>query len=315
MRRAGAWALGGLGVAVAVALVGIARPAAIAELFARSQPRGIALAFAGSALVFVLRGTRLAAVAGGRLPLRRGLAVMGVASAAASVLPLRTGDLALIPLLHAAKVPGTIRGLSLLLSLRLLDLAGLLFWVLVAALALGGRYGWAVVPLAAAPLLAIAAAGMALRVVRRFANRWRRSGGLRRRLLRQTIQVRRELREAARSPLRAGGALLLSVAIWGGIWAYTTTLLRAMGLDWPASAVLLGVIGAAVGAALPLNAVGNFGTLEAGWTAALAAVGVPAAGALAAGFATHLWSVLFTAALGAVSAAYLALCQPRTAPS
>ena len=314
MRRAGAWALAGLGVAVAIALAGVARPAAIAELVTGSQPRGVALAFAGAAVVFLLRGARLAVVAGGRLPLRRSIAVAGVASTAVAVLPLRTGDLALIPLLHAARVPGTIRGVSLLVSLRLLDLAGLLCWVLVAALALGGHYGWAVAPLAAAPLLAAAGVGLALRVARRLAHPWRRAGGVRRRLLRQAIQVRNELREAARSPLRAGGALVLSIAIWGGIWAYTTALLRAMGLGWPASAVLLGVIGAAVGAALPLNAVGNFGTLEAGWTAALAAVGVPAAGALAAGFATHLWSVLFTAALGAASAAYLAVFQPRTVP-
>jgi len=303
--RASAWVLGGLGVAVAAGLAFAARPAAIAELLGRSHPRGIALAFAGAAAVFACRGARLALVAGGRLPLARGVAVMGVGAAASALLPLRTGDLALIPLLQAARVPGTIRGVSLLVSLRLLDLAGLLCWVVAAAALLGGHYGWAVLPLAAVPGLALVAAWLALRRVRRIAPRWRRAGGVRRHALRQVIQVRRELREAARSPVRAAGALLLSAAIWGGIWVYTVALLRAMGIPWSASTVLLGVIGAAVGAALPVNALGNFGTLEAGWSAALAAVGVPAGEALAAGFATHLWSVLFAASLGALSAAYL----------
>jgi uncharacterized membrane protein YbhN (UPF0104 family) len=312
VRRATAWILASVGVAIAVALVGMARPATIGALVAGSQPRGVALAFAGSTLVLLLRGLRLAVVAGSRLRLSRAVALVGVASAAAALMPLRTGDLALIPLLRTVGVPGTIRGFSLLVSLRLLDLAGLLLWVLVAAVALGGRYGWAVLPLAAVPLLAAAGVGLAGRWLRRVARRWRRTGGVRRRALRQLLQVRRELREAARSPRRAGGALLLSFAIWGGIWAFTTTLVRAMGLAWPSSAVLLGVVGASVGAALPLNAFGNFGTLEAGWTAALAAVGVPASEALAAGFATHLFSVVFVAVLGAASGLYLALVHPRS---
>ena len=312
MRRASAWLLAGTGVVIAVALVGMARPATIAARVAGAQPRGVALAFSAAVLVFLLRGMRLAVVTGARLPLPRAVAVGGVASAAVSLLPLRTGDLALIPLLRAAGVPGTIRGISLLVSLRLLDLAGLLVWVLVAALALGGRYGWAVLPLVAVPLLVATAVGLALRWLRRMARRWRRAGGLRRRSLGQLLQVRRELREAVRSPFRAGGALLLSISIWGGIWVLTTALVRAMGLAWPASAVLLGVVGASLGAALPLNAFGNFGTLEAGWTAALAALGVPAADALATGFATHLFSVFFTAVLGAASAIYLALVRPRS---
>jgi uncharacterized membrane protein YbhN (UPF0104 family) len=311
--RAAALILGGLGLAVAAALVAIARPAAIAALMAQSRPAPIALAFAGSLLVFLLRGARLAVVAGPRVPLLRGIAVTGAASAATAVLPMRTGDLTLIPLLRSTGVPGTIRGISLLLSLRLLDLGGLLVWVSLAALAFGGRYGWAVVPLAAVPLLAALGVVFAQRALRRLAGSWRRRGGVRRRALRQLLQVRRELRGAARSPYRAGGALLLSVAIWAGIWAFTTALVRGIGLQWPASTVLLGVIGAAVGAALPLNAMGNFGTLEAGWTAALAAVGVPPADALAAGFATHLWSVLFTAVLGAASAAYLTLARSASA--
>ena len=315
MKRTAAWVLGALGVVIAAALVGVARPDAIAALLARSRPLPVALAFAGSVLVLFLRGARLAVVAGARLSLTRAITVQAIASAALAVLPLRSGELALIPLLRASGVPGTIRGISLLLSLRLLDVCGLLVWVAIAAVTLGGRYGWAVLPLGALPLLAALAAALAFRALRRVAGRWRCRGGLHRRALRQLLQVRRELRAAIRSPRRTGLALLLSVATWAGVWAFTTSLVRGMGLAWPPTAVLLGVIGAAVGAALPINALGNFGTLEAGWTAALVTVGVPAADALAAGFATHLWSVLFTAVLGASSAGYLVIARRGTTPA
>lgn len=310
MRRRAAWLLALLGLGLAVALVAMARPAAIVDLLLRSRPGGIAVAFGWAVAVFVMRGARLALVVGRGLPLGRAVAVTGVVNMAVAALPVRTGDLALIPMLRAAGVRGTIRGLSLLVSVRLLDLVGLLAWVAVAAALLGGRYGWAALPLASLPLLAAAAVAAALRVLRRVAARWRCRSGWRRRALAQLLEVRRELRAAMRSPLRAGGAVLLSVGVWGGIWQLTVSLVRAMGLDWSGGAVLLGVLGATFGAALPVNAVGTFGTLEAGWTAALASLGIPAPAAVAAGFATHLWSLLFSAALGAASALGLALVHP-----
>ncbi len=310
MRRRAAWLLAIIGLALAVVLIAMARPGAIVELVRHSRPRGIAIAFAWAAAVLLLRGARLAMVVGSGLSTGRAIGVMGVVSMAVAALPLRAGDLALIPMLRASGVRGTIRGLSFLVSLRLLDVIGLLGWVLVAAALLGGRYGWAALSLAGVPLAAAVAAGIAIRLLRRVAGRWRLRGGLRRRVLGQLLLVRRELRQAIRSPFRAGGALLLSAAIWGGIWMLTAALVDAMGLEWPRAAVLLGVLGATFGAALPVNAIGNFGTLEAGWTAALTSLGLPPAAALAAGFATHLWSLLFSAVLGAASAFVLATTHP-----
>jgi uncharacterized membrane protein YbhN (UPF0104 family) len=295
---------------LAAALVVMARPGAIVELVRHSRPRGIAVAFIWAVAVLLLRGARLALVVGAGLPPGRAIAVIGVVNAAVAALPLRAGDLVIIPMLRVSGVRGTIRGLSFMVSLRLLDVVGLLFWVPVAAALLGVRVGWAALPLAAVPLVAAAAVAVAFRLLRRVAARWRRHGGLRRRALAQLLHVRRDLRHALRSPVRAGGALLLSAGIWGGVWMVTVALVGAMGLTWSIPAVLLGVLGATLGAALPVNAVGSFGTLEAGWAAALATLGVPPAEALAAGFATHLWSLLFSAVLGAASGAFLAATYP-----
>jgi len=54
------------------------------------------------------------------------------------------------------------------------------------------------------------------------------------------------------------------------------------------------------------------GPLEVGWTAAFHALGVPLETAAATGVACHLWSLLFTAVLGA--AAWLALARYAPPP-
>ncbi len=77
---------------------------------------------------------------------------------------------------------------------------------------------------------------------------------------------------------------------------------------------MVGVIGAGLGSLLPVNIVGSFGSQEAGWTAALAGVGVEPRAALAAGFACHLWSLAFNVVLGLAGAAALAARQPGSSP-
>ena len=207
-------------------------------------------------------------------------------------------------------MPGVIRGLSLLVLGRVLDLAALLVWAVVAAAMIGRSPVVVIVGLAILiPALPLAAA-LGLRFLRTVAHAWRVRRGWRRRVLLQLLQVRRELWLAARSPTRALGAVALSLLVWGAIWGMTLTLLRGMGLPWPAGPVLLGVVGAALGSSLPVNSVGNFGTQEAGWAAALTGVGVPPQQALAAGFACHLWILVFSVVLGAAGAVYLTRTQP-----
>jgi len=311
--RQRAWPLLLLGLVLAVGLLAVARPQHVVQLAIRAQPSGLAAAFAVTAAVAALRGLRLKVVVGRSLGALRALAVHAVTQFAAAVVPMRLGEAATLPLLHRAGVPGLLRGVSVVVTVRLLDLLALLVWATVAGLWLGARgalAGTALV-IVAATVLAVAA------VVQRFlaaaARRYRHASPRWRRVLRQALQVRAELKRLVATPGRAAAAMALSLAAWGGVWWVTVLLLRAMGLVWPAATVLWGTLGATLGAALPLNAVGNFGTLEAGWTAALTALGIPASQALAAGFATHAWSLLFNAALAA-AAVPLTLRPPR-APS
>jgi uncharacterized membrane protein YbhN (UPF0104 family) len=76
--------------------------------------------------------------------------------------------------------------------------------------------------------------------------------------------------------------------------------------------VVAGSAAASLANLLPFNLIGNFGTLEAGWTAAFVGLGVPADVAAATGLACHLWAAVFVAVYGAL--AWLALSMKRGEP-
>jgi uncharacterized membrane protein YbhN (UPF0104 family) len=73
-----------------------------------------------------------------------------------------------------------------------------------------------------------------------------------------------------------------------------------MGYRWPPTHVVAGASAAAVANLLPFNLVGNLGTLEAGWTAAFTALGIPIQTAAASGLAAHLWGLVFAAFFGLI---------------
>lgn len=291
----------GVGAALTVALLAVARPAQVFALAGSSRPAGIATGAALAGGVLVIRGLRLVALARPGLAPARGTAVIAISQVATGVLPLRLGEVATVGLLHLAGIGGPARSVSLAVVMRLLDAATLLLFCAAALF-------WLRFPIAA-PLALLALLGGALalaamlgdRLLRRLAATRTSAGAARRRLLRGLLSARRELRHTLRAPRRVAAAVALSLLSWAGVWLQTIALLRAMSLEWPAGHVLIGVLGASTGAALPLNSVGSFGTMEAGWVAALAALGHDAGDALRAGFATHLWSVVFTIFFGSVA--------------
>ena len=305
------WPLLLVGLLLAGGLLTVADPGRIVDLAAAARPGGLAAAFLVTAVVAALRGVRLRVVVGPSLGTLRALGVHAVTQFATSVVPMRLGEAAILPLLHRAGVPGLLRGLSVVLTVRLLDLLALLAWATATGVWVGARGSTAGLLLVTSAVVILAAAALGERLLGLLARRFRHASPRRRRLLRQLLRVRAELRQLIATPGRAAAAITLSLASWGGVWLATLLLLRAMGLRWPAASVLWGTLGATVGATLPVNAVGNFGTLEAGWAAALAALGIPTTEALAAGFATHAWSLAFNAVLAVAAAPLVPLYPTR----
>ena len=108
-------------------------------------------------------------------------------------------------------------------------------------------------------------------------------------------------------PVRLAAAVAASLAMWAALWALAWFLLAAMGYRWEPMTVVAGSAAASIANLLPFNLVGNLGTLEAGWTAAFVALGVPVEVAAATGFASHLWALLFAASFGGLSWVVLAM--------
>jgi len=301
-----------LQAAVALALIGLvvhlAGAAQVLRLVRSTRPAGIAAAGALYLLVSVLRGARLAVLTS--LPVGRAVLMSTAAQAAVQTVPVRMGELALPALLKRhSKVP-LARGMGILLTVRALDLAGIGTW---AGAAIGLHWGAErpvilaasialVLPLVLLPTLAAIGDRLMVRCIaprghhgRRWARRARR--------LRSTLD---ELR--GRSG-RLAAAMLLTLVIWGGIWTIIRVLLWAIGFSWPLDVVIVGTSAATVATLVPVNVLGNIGTLEAGWTAGFAALGIPVETAAATGVAIHLWSLLVAVVFGI--AAFLVLNHRR----
>ncbi len=294
-----------VGAAVALALLAavvvIAGPASVWRLLAGIDPGGLGLAVAAYLAVAVLRGVRLALlVEPGRLARRDAVPVAMAAQAAALLVPARLGELALPVLLGRVAGLDLAAALVILVASRLLDVAALGAWVGLAVLWRLGPSSpvllFGIPALVVAPLALPAALAVADRLAVRFVAVRGLSG---RRWARRIRRLARAMDALRSRPLRLAGAAGASLGVWAGIWLVTWILLRAMGHDWSLPKVVAGASLASLTNLVPLSAVGNVGPLEAGWTAAFAALGVPVDVAAATGLACHLWTLLLVTLFGA----------------
>ena len=293
-----------IGAAIAAVLFGVvvatARPAEVWRLFQSTDGGLLAVAAAISVAFLSARGLRLLLLVDqGLLTWPRATLVAAAAQAAALFVPARTGELALPLLLARTTGRSFTAGVGTLLAARALDLATLGIWSGGAVLAVRGLREPLAIVVSLALFLPSLLLPFTLAAADRFALRCIASRGMRgRRWAHRVRRVRRELDGLLRRPLRVIAAAVTSVVMWGLQWAVAWILLVAMGHRWPPTTVVAGSAAAAVANLLPFNLVGNLGTLEAGWTAAFAALGVPLQVAAATGVAAHLWGLIFAALFG-----------------
>jgi uncharacterized protein (TIRG00374 family) len=304
-----------IGAAVAVALFAavlmIARPAAVWHLLLTIDRRLLAVAALISAAFLAARGLRLRLLLEkGRLGWPRATLVAAAAQGAALFAPARTGELALPWLLKRTAGQDFSSAVGTLLAARTLDLATLGLWGGAAVLAVRGLTEPAALAISALLLVPIALLPITLAAADRIALRLLAPRGVAgRRWARRVRRVRRELEKLRERPARLLAAALVSAVMWGLQWGVVWVLLTAMGHRWPPATVVAGSVAAAVANLLPFNLVGNLGTLEAGWTAAFTALGVPLEVAATTGLAAHLWGLLFAAAFGALAWGMLSLSR------
>ena len=295
-----------VGVVIAALLLAavlfLARPAEVWRLLRATDGRLLVVAAAVSAAVLAARGLRLRLlVDSDRLGWPRATLVAAAAQAAALFAPAHTGELALPWLLDRTTGRGFTSRVSTLLAARTLDLATLGLWCSAAVLAVRGFTEPLALLVSMLLLVPSVLLPMTLAVVDRLTLGLLAPRGLAgRRWARRVRRVRRELQELLRHPVRLLAAVIVSLVMWGLQWSVAWILLDAMGHRWPPTTVVAGAAAAAVANVLPFNLVGNLGTLEAGWTAAFTALGVPVQVAAATGLAAHLWGLVFAAFYGAI---------------
>ncbi|MBD3852394.1 MAG: flippase-like domain-containing protein [Acidobacteria bacterium] len=293
-----------IGAAIAAilfaAVVATAKPDEVWRLFQSTDGGMLAMAAAMSVAFLSARGLRLLLLVDrGLLSWPRATLVAAAAQAAALFVPVRTGELALPLLLARTTGRSFTAGVGTLFAARALDLATLGVWSGAAVLAVRGFREPLAIVVSLALFLPSLLLPLTLAVADRFAVRCFATRGMRgRRWARRVRRVRRELEGLLRRPLRLIAAVVTSVVMWGLQWAVAWILLVAMGYRWPPTTVVAGSAAASVTNLLPFNLVGNLGTLEAGWTAAFTALGVPLQVAAATGVAAHLWGLIFAALFG-----------------
>ena len=306
-----------VGAVVALALVVVvlylARPATVWKLLATSDPGLLSLAIVAAGAALVMRGVRLVALMPpGELRIGESTIVAAAAQAAALFAPARVGEFALPWLLRRVTGRDLAAGVGTLLAARALDMAGLGLWAGWAVLAI---WGWTepiallvAVALVAPPLMLPATLKMTHRLALRcLAPRGQRG----RRWTRRSRRLANGVTELQRRPARLAAAVAASLVMWAFLWALAGFLLAAMGHRWPAAEVVAGSAAASLSNLLPVNIIGNLGTLEAGWTAAFTALGVPVSVAAATGLASHLWALIFAALYGAIAWLVLTRRGPR----
>lgn len=298
--RAVRWPLAGFlgGTLLAAYLLAAAQPSSVWSLLRRTNPAAAAGAAGLHALLLALRSARLRFLSRGRLSFGGAFSLFAAAQGLAAVVPWRLGELSLPALARWRGRVSLAQGTFWWLAGRLLDL-----WALALCVAVAAAVG--VMPRGLAlPALFLLLALAFLWVAAAFRSSWRLlqalapRGRLRRALSRLRVILLAFRRERQALPVAAS----LSLAAWGAIAAFTAVLAQGMGLPLRLSQLLPALLGAAIGGALPLAGVGNLGTLDAGFAAALAATGVPGQQALALAFALHFWTLALQLAFGALCA-------------
>ena len=300
------------GAAVALVLVAVvlavAGPRAVWGLLRRSDLAWVLAGAAAAGGALVMRGLRLTLLLPeGRLRPSSATLVAATAQAAALFVPARAGELALPWLLRRVAGWEVASGVGTLLAARTLDLAALGLWAGVAVVAILGPLH----PLAAVAAVCLVVPPLLLPVTLGVVDRLAlvclaRRGQRGRRWARRVRRVRLSVDALRRRPGRLAAATAASVAMWAALWALAWFLLAGMGYRWPVAHVVGGSAVASLANLLPVNLIGNLGTLETGWTAAFIALGVPPDVAAATGLASHLWALLFAAVYGAAAWAILA---------
>lgn len=296
------WLLGGISAALIALILSLGGVQRVASLLVSIDRASLFYATLAALASLGFRAIRLSLLLQpGELGPLKAFPVTSVAQMAAVFIPARLGEFVLPFLLERAGGRDKSSGVAILLASRTLDTAALGAWALAALLLRRGGKTPAI--LFAGFLLFLPLLFLPFLLSR--ADRWtaRREAGWNESLgvwAGRLHRIREGLEQALRHPSRLALAALACLGSWACQWLLTWNLLIGMGNRWPIWDVVTGAAAASLSNLLPLSLIANLGTLEAGWTLAFSAMGIPTNIAAATGLATHLWALILVALIGAL---------------
>lgn len=98
--------------------------------------------------------------------------------------------------------------------------------------------------------------------------------------------------------------MLLSFGTWCCMIIFFQKMAGALGIELGYDTVILGSFGASLASFLPINLMGNIGSLEAGWTLGFMAMGLTISDATASGLLMHLVAIIIVGTSAGISIAH-----------
>jgi hypothetical protein len=303
-----------LTVAVFAAMIYWARPGRVVQLFSGLGWRGTLWLFLIYQTTQAFRALRLwGALPGASRPGRITLwGIVSIHQLLNHIMPLRLGELSLPLLLKRFSPVNSSAAVAALVIVRLQEIFVLALIFLVAAAQLGRmttsghRIEWLTMGvLSIFGLLVLRAALPAIirglgRLMHRFEQHLPRRGDALRRIDRFLQELSRHL--SIHFPWHKQiWFFLLTLGIWLNTFFLFHEMLRMSGLHLRFTQTIVGSAFANLTQALPINTIGSFGSMEAGWTLGFSLLGIDAGTALATGLAMHVLIVGFLAVSAMVS--------------
>lgn len=268
------------------------------------------LGFSGYLLLVGAKAARFGALLGGGFSRRTLFGIVAVQTFWSNLLPMRAGEISYVYLLRDRAAVSATRGVASLLVASVLDL----WWMLCLAFGLGIGFqrsgvGGAVV----AALTTGAGIGVFGGIALLIGSRAVPEGWIRRAVGSvggipvvgaKLSQVIRELREQSWSRPFLGGMFFSSMALLLRFGFQMYLLARMFDGITPLQGVFALTFSGVVNL-LPIQGVGNVGSIELPWAWALMRVGVGEGDAVASGFALHAVVLLYAFAVGGLGFALL----------
>jgi hypothetical protein len=95
--------------------------------------------------------------------------------------------------------------------------------------------------------------------------------------------------------------IILTFCVWLSLIVFYQKMIGSLGIELDYKTVILGSFGASLASFLPINLMGNIGTLEAGWTLGFIAIGISPSDAAASGIMMHLVAILVVGTAASIS--------------